>query len=215
MPQRPSMIPLLAGNRVVPVITIDRVDSAVPMARALARGGVSVIEVTLRTAEALEALAVVCAEVPDMVAGAGTILTQRQLDAALRAGAKFIVTPGTTRVLGAALAEVDVPVLPGVATVSEMMTAIEMGFSELKFFPAEAAGGAAFLRSIAGPLPDLRFCPTGGITPANAGTYLNLHSVLCVGGSWLTPPAMIAGGDYAGIERLARQASESFGAIPA
>lgn len=208
----PSIVPLLNVNRIVPVLTIEKAASAVPVARALARGGVSVVEVTLRTSEALEALRLIAAECPEMVAGAGTVLSERQAEQAIRAGAQFLVTPGTTEALADAMAALDCPVLPGAATVSEMLALKERGFSALKFFPAEAAGGVDYLKSVAGPVPDLKFCPTGGIGPENAGAYLALPNVLCVGGSWLTPARAVSEADGATIEALARAASAAFNA---
>ena len=192
---------LLDISPVVPVVVIDDRATAVPVAEALLRGGVGIIEVTLRTPAALGAIERIAAEVPGIVVGAGTVTTPDLAAAAARAGARFLVTPGSTdRVLDAAAAT-GLPTLPGAATVSEAMRLAERGFTELKFFPAEAAGGAPYLKSIAGPLPDLRFCPTGGISAATAPTYLALPNVGCVGGSWLT-----AGG-VDEVEALAKEAA--------
>jgi 2-dehydro-3-deoxyphosphogluconate aldolase/(4S)-4-hydroxy-2-oxoglutarate aldolase len=191
---------------VMPVVTIEDPASAVLMARALVAGGVRAIEVTLRTDRALSALAAITAEVPEAVAGVGTVLEPGQFDLAANAGARFAVSPGATPSLLEAARQSGLPFLPGVATASELMAALERGFSLCKFFPAEAAGGAAMLRSLAGPFPHVRFCPTGGIDPANARDYLALPNVLCVGGSWLTPPDALAAGDFQRIERLARDA---------
>ncbi|WP_018684212.1 bifunctional 4-hydroxy-2-oxoglutarate aldolase/2-dehydro-3-deoxy-phosphogluconate aldolase [Actinokineospora enzanensis] len=194
---------LLDVSPVVPVVVIEDVERAVPLAAALLRGGVGIVEVTLRTPAALEAIRRIAAEVPDTVVGAGTVTAPKHAAAALEAGAQFLVTPGSTdRVLDAA-ADTGLPLLPGAATVTEAMRLAELGYTELKFFPAEAAGGAAFLKSIAGPLPGLRFCPTGGISVRTAPSYLALPNVGCVGGSWLTP----TGADPAEIERLAKEAS--------
>lgn len=192
---------LLTISPVVPVVVIGDAADAVPTAEALLRGGVGIIEVTLRTPAALAAIERIAAEAPGIVVGAGTVTTPESADAAARAGAKFLVTPGSTdRVLDAAAAT-GLPVLPGAATVSEAMRLAERGHTELKFFPAEAAGGVPYLKSIAGPLPDLRFCPTGGITAATAPSYLALPNVGCVGGSWLTA------GDLAQVETLAKEAA--------
>lgn len=192
---------------VVPVVVIEDVGTAVPMARALVAGGLPVIEVTLRTACALDAIAAIAAEVPGAVVGAGTIRTSDDIAASVKAGATFLVSPGTTPSLVDALVAGGVPFLPGAATASEVMALAERGIKELKFFPAEAAGGLPYLKSLAGPIPDVRFCPTGGITPATAPAYLALPNVGCVGGSWLTPADALATGDWARIERLAAEAA--------
>ncbi|MEV4890755.1 bifunctional 4-hydroxy-2-oxoglutarate aldolase/2-dehydro-3-deoxy-phosphogluconate aldolase [Nonomuraea sp. NPDC055795] len=192
---------------VVPVVVIDDVETAVPLARALVAGGLPVIEVTLRTAAALESIARIAAEVPDAVIGAGTIRSAADIAAAVGAGSKFLVSPGTTPALAEALLGSGVPFLPGAATASEVMALAERGVKELKFFPAEAAGGLPYLKSLAGPLPDVRFCPTGGIRPATAPDYLALPNVGCVGGTWLTPADALAAGDWARVEKLAAQAA--------
>lgn len=198
---------LLALSPVVPVVVVDDVEHAVPLAQALLRGGIGVIELTLRTPAALEAIERVAAEVPEIVIGAGTVTAPEHAAAAAKAGAAFLVTPGSTdRVLGAA-EDTGLPFLPGAATVSEAMRLAERGLTALKFFPAEAAGGADYLKSIGGPLPGLRFCPTGGITVDTAPRYLALPNVGCVGGSWLTPKDALVSGDYARIESLARAAA--------
>ncbi|MGV9297239.1 bifunctional 4-hydroxy-2-oxoglutarate aldolase/2-dehydro-3-deoxy-phosphogluconate aldolase [Amycolatopsis sp. NPDC003676] len=198
---------LLALSPVMPVVVIDDVDDAVPTARALHAGGIGVIELTLRTPVALAAIERVAAEVPDIVVGAGTVTSPEQAKQAADAGAKFLVTPGCTdSVLDAAFAT-GLPFLPGAATVSEAMRLAERGLSALKFFPAEASGGAAFLKSIAGPLPQLQFCPTGGITASSAPSYLALPNVGCIGGSWLTPPKLLAAKDFAAVEKLAAEAA--------
>lgn len=172
---------------VVPVVVLSDVERAVPLARALAAGGVGIAEITLRTPAALESVRRIAAEVPDVLVGAGTVTSADQARAAADAGAKFLVTPGTTPALLDACEQTGLPLLPGVSTVSEAMRLAERGYTALKFFPAQACGGVGFLRSIAGPLPGLRFCPTGGITVASAPDYLALSTVGCVGGSWLTP----------------------------
>lgn len=195
---------LLDISPVIPVVVITDVDHAVPLARALVRGGVTLIEVTLRTPQALGAIERIGAEVPELLLGAGTITAPEHAEQAAKAGAKFLVTPGTTDRVLDAVTDTGLPFLPGVSTVSEAMRLAERGLRALKFFPAEQSGGAAYLKSISGPLPDLRFCPTGGISPANAKTYLSLPNVGCVGGSWLTPADAQAAGDWGRIEALAQ-----------
>ncbi|UBU17330.1 bifunctional 4-hydroxy-2-oxoglutarate aldolase/2-dehydro-3-deoxy-phosphogluconate aldolase [Nonomuraea gerenzanensis] len=192
---------------VVPVVVIEDAGTAVPMARALVAGGLPVIEVTLRTPAAREAIARIAEEVPEATVGAGTIRTTEDIAASVSAGAKFLVSPGTTLSLVEALDSSGVPYLPGAATVSEVMALVERGIKELKFFPAEAAGGIPYLKSLSGPLPDVRFCPTGGIKPETARDYLALPNVGCVGGSWLTPADALAAGDWARVEKLAAEAA--------
>ena len=199
----PSPLALLARAPVVPVVVIERVADAVPLARALVEGGLPLIEVTLRTPVALEALRIIGAEVEGAVVGAGTVVERAQIEACLEAGATFLVSPGTTPSLTEAFAECGLPVMAGCATVSEAMRLAERGFDVLKFFPAEASGGAAFLKSIASPLPRLRFCPTGGITPANVMDYLALPNVVAVGGSWVVPQDAIRAGDFGKVRDLA------------
>jgi 2-dehydro-3-deoxyphosphogluconate aldolase/(4S)-4-hydroxy-2-oxoglutarate aldolase len=201
------MTDLLAVSPVVPVVVLDDADAAVDVAKALLAGGIGIIEVTLRTPAAIESIRRIAAEVPDIVTGAGTVTAPEHAKAAAAAGAGFLVTPGTTDGVLDACAETGLPVLPGAATVSEAMRLAERGFTALKFFPAEAAGGVAYLKSIAGPLPGLRFCPTGGITPASAPTYLALKNVGCVGGSWLTPADAVKAGDFGKITALAKDAA--------
>lgn len=196
---------LLKANPIVPVIVIDRVEDAVPLARALVSGGIRALEITLRTAAALEAARAIKAEVPDAIVGLGTITTTADLDAAEKLGAAFAVSPGATpRLLSAALRS-TVPLLPGVATASEVMAALDHGIDTVKFFPAVPAGGIPALRALAGPFPDLRVCPTGGITPETARTWLALPNVLAVGGSWLAPSALVAAGKWAEITAIAQQ----------
>ncbi|MFI5609852.1 bifunctional 4-hydroxy-2-oxoglutarate aldolase/2-dehydro-3-deoxy-phosphogluconate aldolase [Amycolatopsis sp. NPDC051903] len=198
---------LLALSPVMPVVVIDDVDDAVPTARALLAGGIGVIELTLRTPVATAAIERVAAEVPEIVVGAGTVTSPAQAAQAADAGAKFLVTPGCTdAVLDAAFAT-GLPFLPGAATVSEAMRLAERGLTALKFFPAEASGGVAFLKSLSGPLPDLRFCPTGGITVDSAPSYLALPNVGCLGGSWLTPAKLLAAKDFGAVEKLAAEAA--------
>ena len=202
-----SSFDLLGVAPVIPVVVIPEVEAAVPLARALRAGGIPIVEVTLRTAAAVEAIHRIASEVPEVLVGAGTVTTPALAREAANAGASFLITPGvTSSVLGAA-EDTGLPVLPGCATVSEAMRLLERGYTELKFFPAEAAGGVPYLRAIAGPLPDLRFCPTGGITPRIAGDYLALPNVGCVGGTWLASKQTLAAGDFAAVEAAARAAT--------
>jgi 2-dehydro-3-deoxyphosphogluconate aldolase / (4S)-4-hydroxy-2-oxoglutarate aldolase len=185
--------PILRLAPVIPVVIIEDLADAVPLARALVAGGLKAIEITLRTPAGLDAIRAIAAEVEGAVPGAGTVLTPDQYAEVVRAGARFAVSPGITpRLLDAAEGSGIEP-LPGIATASEAMALIERGYSFAKFFPAEAAGGAEFLAALASPLPQLRFCPTGGITPANASGYLKLPNVICVGGSWMVKPETIRG----------------------
>ena len=202
-----KLLSLLDGQPVIPVLKIDDADDAVPLARALARGGLKVIEITLRTKSALESIRRAAAEVPEAVVGSGTILDARQFDEAAKAGSKFIVSPGVTLNLLSAAAGSEVPLLPGAITPGEIMTAREAGLDFLKFFPAEQAGGAAFLKSLASPFAGIRFCPTGGVSLNNAGDYLSLPNVICVGGSWVAPDDLVKAGKWDEIEALARAAS--------
>jgi len=202
-----KLLSLLNGQPVIPVLKIADVADAVPLARALARGGLPVIEITLRTADALEAIRRVRLEVEEAVVGAGTILNARQFEQAADAGSRFIVSPGGTRQLFDAARDSEVPLLPGAITPGEIMAAAEEGLDFLKFFPAEQAGGAAFLKSLASPFAGIRFCPTGGVTASNAGDYLGLPNVICVGGSWVAPDGMVKAGQWDAIERLAHEAS--------
>ncbi|HIE5353680.1 TPA: bifunctional 4-hydroxy-2-oxoglutarate aldolase/2-dehydro-3-deoxy-phosphogluconate aldolase [Stenotrophomonas maltophilia] len=192
---------------VIPVFTPDDVDDAVQVAQALFRGGLPVIEVTLRTPRAMEAIRAMVEAVPDAVVGAGTVLTPAQMEAARAAGARFAVSPGATPTLYAAARDADLPYLPGVATGSELILGLEHGLDTFKFFPAVQAGGAALLAAWHGPFADVRFCPTGGISAQTAAQFLHLPNVLCVGGSWLTTAALLQTRDWGAIERLAREAS--------
>ncbi|HVC17886.1 MAG TPA: bifunctional 4-hydroxy-2-oxoglutarate aldolase/2-dehydro-3-deoxy-phosphogluconate aldolase, partial [Rhodanobacter sp.] len=192
---------------VIPVVVIDDAKAAVPMARALVAGGIRAIEVTLRTPAALEAVRAIAAEVEGATVGVGTVLTADDLAAALRAGARFAVSPGMSPRLLDAAADSDLALLPGAATASEAMSLLERGYCHLKFFPAVPAGGYKLLGAWAGPLPQLRFCPTGGISLATASDFLALPNVICIGGSWLTPAAKLLASDWAGIELLAREAA--------
>ncbi|QDQ11266.1 bifunctional 4-hydroxy-2-oxoglutarate aldolase/2-dehydro-3-deoxy-phosphogluconate aldolase [Streptomyces spectabilis] len=192
---------------VIPVVVVDTVDAAVPLARALVAGGLPAIEVTLRTPVALDAIRAIAAEVPDAVVGAGTVISPDHVEGAVDAGARFLVSPGWTDALLEAMKGSGVPFLPGVSTTSEVVALLERGVREMKFFPAEAAGGTAYLKSLAGPLPQARFCPTGGVSVASAPSYLKLANVGCVGGSWMLPADAVAAGDWARIESLAREAA--------
>jgi 2-dehydro-3-deoxyphosphogluconate aldolase/(4S)-4-hydroxy-2-oxoglutarate aldolase len=205
---------LLRQARIVPVLTIAERAQAVPLARALCAGGLSVLEVTLRTKAALDAAKAIMAEVPEAVVGLGTLLAPKDIDAAVEIGARFIVSPGTTPALMAAAAASGLPCLPGIATVSEAMQAREAGFSLLKLFPADASGGVGFLKSLAGPLGDLAFCPTGGIDPHNLRDYLALSNVVAIGGSWLTPAGDVAAGAWGRITERAREARHLASAAP-
>ena len=198
---------LMRTAPVVPVVIVDDVRRAVAMAKALVRGGLPVIEVTLRTARALDCLEAIAAEVPDAMPGAGTVLEKSQIKAVEEAGARFMVSPGAAPKLLDAAEDSEVPLLPGTATPGEMMTLGERGYRHLKFFPASVAGGSPFLKALASPLPMFRYCPTGGISAANAREYLALPNVLCVGGSWVAPQVAIDNGDVDEIERLARDAA--------
>jgi len=191
---------------VIPVMMIDNIDHAVPLARALVQGGLKVLEITLRTPAAMEAIKAIISEVEGALVGAGTVLTPKQLEDVTALGCRFAVSPGFTPALLDAADGSPCPLLPGAATASEVMQLLDQGLNRLKFFPAEAAGGAPFLKSLSSPLPEAKFCPTGGIGPDNAKTYLNLPNVLCVGGSWVVPKDAIAAGDWGKIQALATEA---------
>lgn len=206
-PSLPMPSSLLDFAPVIPVLVVDDVADAVPLARALVSGGLPAIEVTLRTPAALGAVRAIAGEVPDAVVGAGTVLTPEQVTESVAAGARFLVSPGWTDVLLEAMRASGVPFLPGVSTTSEVVALLERGVREMKFFPAQAAGGTAYLKSLAGPLPQARFCPTGGIGLASAPDYLALPNVGCVGGTWMLPEDAIATKDWARIEALAREAA--------
>jgi len=201
------MLSVMALAPVIPVLTVRNAEDGVAQARALAAGGLLAIEVTLRTAGALAAITAIRDVVPGAVVGAGTVLTPEQIAEACAAGARFLVSPGASPRLAQAAASAPVPFLPGVATASEAITLMELGFRALKLFPAEAVGGVKLLASLAGPLPELRFCPTGGVDLAKAPAYLALPNVVCVGGSWMLPKAALGAGDYATVEKLAREAA--------
>jgi 2-dehydro-3-deoxyphosphogluconate aldolase / (4S)-4-hydroxy-2-oxoglutarate aldolase len=198
---------ILSLSPVVPVLVFRDADHAVPAARALLRGGLRVLEVTLRTPAALEALRRIAAEVPEAVVGAGTVLRASQLDEAKAAGAGFCVSPGFTPELLAAARGAGMPLLPGASTPAECMMLLDQGYRHLKFFPAEASGGIALLKALASPLAEVTFCPTGGIDLARARDYLALPNVACIGGSWLTPADALEAGDWGRIETLAREAA--------
>ncbi|MET8636609.1 bifunctional 4-hydroxy-2-oxoglutarate aldolase/2-dehydro-3-deoxy-phosphogluconate aldolase [Streptomyces sp. NPDC004074] len=207
LPPSPSAVPVLDLAPVVPVVVVADAADAVPLARALVAGGLPAIEVTLRTPAGLDAIRAIAAEVADAVVGAGTVITPAQVSDSVAAGARFLVSPGWTDALLAAMQASGVPFLPGVSTTSEVVALLERGVREMKFFPAQAAGGTAYLSSLAGPLPQARFCPTGGIGPANAPDYLALPNVGCVGGTWMLPQDAIEAKDWARVERLAREAA--------
>ena len=193
---------------VIPVIVLNDVTHAVPMARALVAGGIRMLEVTLRTSQALACIEAIAKEVPEAIVGAGTVRNAADAKAAANAGAKFAVSPGYTSSVGQACRDEGLSLLPGVATGSEIMMAQEDGYTELKFFPAMQAGGPAMLKAWGGPFFDVRFCPTGGVTAQNASEFLSLPNVACVGGSWLVPVEALANGDWARIEKLAREACQ-------
>jgi 2-dehydro-3-deoxyphosphogluconate aldolase/(4S)-4-hydroxy-2-oxoglutarate aldolase len=193
---------------VIPVIVLDDVAHAVPMARALLAGGIRMLEVTLRTPQALACMEAIAKQVPHAVVGAGTVRSAADVKAAASAGAKFAVSPGYTFSLGQACRDQGISLLPGVATGSEIMMAQEDGYTDLKFFPAIQAGGPAMLKAWGGPFFDVQFCPTGGVTPQNALEFLSLSNVACVGGSWLVPADALAQGDWERIEKLAREACQ-------
>lgn len=199
---------ILAQSPIIPVITIERVEDAVPLARALVVGGITALEITLRTAAAPSAAAAIARSVPDAVLGLGTVLTPQDLEAALGLQARFVVSPGATPELLDAAAAGELPFLPGVQTASEVMAAVAQGFDVLKFFPAGQAGGQAMLRALAGPFPQVRFCPTGGVGEDNFTAWLALPNVVAVGGSWLAPAAEIRAGDWAAITARARRTVE-------
>lgn len=202
----PDPLALLAQCPVVPVLTINDAKTAVPLAQALLAGGLPAVEVTLRTDAALEAIRLISQNVPGAIVGVGTVTRPADIDKAVKAGATYIVTPGTPAELGRALTQASVPCIPGCATASEAMALSDLGFKVVKFFPAESSGGISWLKSIAGPLPDLRFCPTGGIDAKNAAAYLALSNVVAVGGSWVAPAAAVSAGDFARITSLAKEA---------
>ena len=203
---RLTSLDVMRDAPVIPVIVLSDVAHAVPLARALLAGGIRMLEVTLRTPAALACIEAIAREVPEAVAGAGTVRSAADAKAAANAGARFAVSPGYSDAVGQACRDLALPLLPGVATGSEIMAAQEGGYSELKFFPAMQAGGLAMLKAWQGPFGDVKFCPTGGVSTSNAAEFLALSNVVCVGGSWLTPADAVAKGDWARITQLAREA---------
>ncbi|QTH72833.1 bifunctional 4-hydroxy-2-oxoglutarate aldolase/2-dehydro-3-deoxy-phosphogluconate aldolase [Pseudoalteromonas xiamenensis] len=199
---------ILSSAPVVPVVVIDNLDDAAPLAKALYAGGLRALEITLRTPVAAEAVKLMKQAVPEAFVGTGTVVDKATFDASVEAGADFMVSPGVTDELIALAKSTDIPFLPGAATPSEVMRLASHGFKFLKFFPAEAAGGAPMLKSIGGPLPHVKFCPTGGITLESAPKYLSLSNVVCVGGTWMVDKQLIANKDWQAIEALAKQASQ-------
>ena len=202
-----DVLSILTLAPVIPVLTVRDAEDGVAQAKALVAGGLLAIEVTLRTPGALAAIAAIAARVPGATVGAGTITHPEQIDAAVKAGARFLVSPGASPRLAQAAAQAPIPFLPGVATASEALALMDLGFRAMKLFPAEAVGGVKLLASLAAPLPDLKFCPTGGIDLAKAPSYLALPNVVCVGGSWMLPKQALADGDYAKVEALSREAA--------
>lgn len=198
---------MLTLTPVIPVVTIDNAAHAAPLARVLLASGVATMEITLRTPAALDAIREAAREAPEMVIGAGTVLSEADLNAAIEAGARYALSPGGTPKLMKAARKANIPFVPGVATASEIMRGLDLGYTCFKFFPAEQLGGVAALKSLAAPLAAARFCPTGSITPEKAPAYLALPSVLCVGGSWIAPADKIKAGDWGAIETAAKQAA--------
>lgn len=208
MSRSEDLLPIVSLAPVIPVVVLEDASQAVPLARALVAGGLRAIEITLRTQAAIAAIEAIASEVEGAIVGAGTVLSKGQLIAAARAGAQFIVSPGVNADLLAAGDDSPVPFMPGSATPSEAMELMDAGYTIQKFFPAEPSGGIAYLKALAAPLPAVSFCPTGGVEAKNAGAYLALDNVVCVGGSWITPKNALAKNDFAAIEKLARQASK-------
>ncbi|QYM73980.1 2-dehydro-3-deoxy-phosphogluconate aldolase [Pseudochrobactrum sp. Wa41.01b-1] len=202
-----SLIPVMTGQTVIPVLLIDKAADAVPLARALAKGGLPAIEITLRTSAALDAIRAVAEDVPEAIVGAGTILNAAHYEQAVTSGSKFIVSPGVTDAILKAADNSPVPLLPGCATASEVMSLRERGYTHVKFFPAEQAGGAAYLKALSSPLAGTFFCPTGGISLSNAMNYLTLPNVLCIGGSWIAPKELVNDGKWDEITALAAAAA--------
>jgi 2-dehydro-3-deoxyphosphogluconate aldolase / (4S)-4-hydroxy-2-oxoglutarate aldolase len=198
---------ILKQAPVVPVMVIDDVKQAVPLARALVAGGLPVLEITLRTDAAMEAMKAIMAEVEGAIVGAGTVLTKDQFKHCSKLGCAFAVSPGASGKLLGAAEDYDMPLLPGAVTASEVMALLEWGYRFQKFFPAEPAGGTAYLSSLSQPISQVKFCPTGGITPESAPSYLKLSNVITIGGSWMAPKAKVQAGDWAGIEALAKAAA--------
>lgn len=202
-----SIKEIMNTSPVVPVMVINKLEHAVPLAEALVKGGLKVLEITLRTPVAIDAIKRIKAEVPGAIVGAGTVINLETLKQAIDAGSEFLVSPGVTESLIDAALNSGVPILPGVISPSEVMRLLEKGVTEMKFFPAEAAGGIPMLKSIGGPLPQATFCPTGGISPSNAAEYLALSNVACVGGSWMAPADLVDAEDWNEITRRAAEAA--------
>ena len=198
---------LLAGQRVVPVVVIEDANDAVPLARTLLSVGLGAIEVTLRTDEGLEAIERIANEVPDMLVGAGSVRRAGQIAEVKSAGAEFAVSPGSSDSLIDAVADAELPFIPGAVTASEILKLLDLGYTLQKFFPAELSGGASFLRAIGAPIPEARFIPTGGVTPANSAEYLSLANVACIGGSWIAPTGLLREKNFDAIARLAGEAA--------
>ena len=198
----------LRATRLVPVIVIKDLAHAVPLARALVSGGLNILEVTLRTPAALDAIAAIAREVPDAIVGAGTVINARQFEQAAQAGSRFVVSPGLTEEVVHASREHDVPILPGIATASDIMRGLALGLDTFKFFPAETSGGAPAIKALGGPFPQVQFCPTGGVSPKNLASYLSLPNVICAGGSWMVPSDLNEADAFTKAATLAREASD-------
>jgi 2-dehydro-3-deoxyphosphogluconate aldolase/(4S)-4-hydroxy-2-oxoglutarate aldolase len=202
-----SILEIMNTSPVIPVMVINKIEQAVPLANALVEGGLKVLEITLRTPTALDAIKQIKDQVPDAIVGTGTVINLETLKQAVDVGSEFLVSPGVTDSLIDAAIKSGVPILPGVVTPSEVMKLLEKGVTEMKFFPAEAAGGVAMLKSIGGPIPQATFCPTGGVNPKNAVDYLALKNVACVGGSWMAPTDLVDAGNWSEITSLASKAA--------
>jgi len=198
---------LLGGSKIVPVVVLASADAAVPLAEALLEAGLGVIEVTLRTDDALQGIERIAKSVPDMVVGAGSLRRPEQFSEVAALGARFAVSPGSSQQLLDAAAKYEMPFIPGAATPSEMIVLLEQGYELQKFFPAELAGGRPFLKAVGAPLPEVRFMPTGGITPDNATDYLSMNNVACIGGSWITPAELQTDGDFDAIRQIGLDAA--------
>ncbi|QEE09622.1 bifunctional 4-hydroxy-2-oxoglutarate aldolase/2-dehydro-3-deoxy-phosphogluconate aldolase [Bartonella kosoyi] len=208
--KRETLLSYLQGQTVIPILTINNLQDAVPLARALVKGGLKTIEITLRTPHALKAIQIMTQEVPEAIVGAGTILNTTHYEQAEQAGAKFIVSPGLSNELINCAKNSEIPLLPGAMTPSELMQALDKGYSYLKFFPAKTAGGLAFIQALASPFSEIFFCPTGGLTQKSATQWLQLPNVFCVGGSWIAPQQLIAIKDWDSMSALAHTASQLF-----
>ncbi|MBZ7929143.1 bifunctional 4-hydroxy-2-oxoglutarate aldolase/2-dehydro-3-deoxy-phosphogluconate aldolase [Campylobacter sp. LH-2024] len=196
---------ILEVSKIIPVITIYDLKTSVDLAKALIEGGIKILEITLRTQEAIEAIKLISKEIPEAVVGAGTVLNTKMLEEVKNAGAKFAISPGLNVVFAKEARNIDLPLIPGIATAGELMLALEFGFKNLKFFPAQAAGGINMLKSFSAPFQEIKFCPTGGISLDNMNDYLKLDNVLCVGGSWLTPKELILDKKWNQITQIAKQ----------